>query len=53
MKTKSTKAQIAHTLITTGESVLDIVWHKPDARRAAALEIIARTAYTAEECACR
>ena len=52
MKTQTTKARIAHTLIVTGESVLNNVWGKADERRAAALEIIARTAYTAEESAC-
>ena len=52
MKTKTIKAQIAYGLIVTGESVLNLVWGKADARRAAALEIIARTAYTAEESAC-
>ena len=52
MKTNTLKARIAHRLIVTGEAVLNIVWGKADARRAAALEIIARTAYTAEESAC-
>lgn len=52
MKTTGTKAKIAHTLIVSGESVLNLVWGAADARRAAALEIIARTAYTAEESAC-
>lgn len=52
MKTKTLKAQIAYRLIVTGESVLNLVWGAADARRAAALEIIARTAYTAEESAC-
>ena len=52
MKTKTTKAQVAHALIVTGETVLNAVWGAADARRAAALEIIARTAYTAEESAC-
>lgn len=52
MKTQTTKAAIAHRLIVTGESVLNLVWGEADERRAAALEIIARTAYTAEESAC-
>ena len=52
MKTQTTKSAIAHRLIVCGESVLNTVWGAPDARRAAALEIIARTAYTAEESAC-
>ncbi|QIN96765.1 plastoquinol terminal oxidase [Synechococcus phage S-N03] len=52
MKTKTFKAQTAHRLIVIGESVLNLVWGAADARRAAALEIIARTAYTAEESAC-
>ena len=52
MKTSTNKAQIAYILIITGESVLNLVWGAADARRAAALEIIARTAYTAEESAC-
>ena len=52
MKTKTFKAQVAHRLIVAGESVLNLVWGAADARRAAALEIIARTAYTAEESAC-
>ena len=52
MKTQTTKAAIAHRLIVTGEAVLNLVWGAADERRAAALEIIARTAYTAEESAC-
>lgn len=52
MKTQTFKAQVAYRLIVTGESVLNLVWGAADARRAAALEIIARTAYTAEESAC-
>ena len=31
---------------------MNVVWNKADERRAASLEIIARTAYTAEESAC-
>lgn len=52
MKTQSFKAQAAYRLIVTGEAVLNLVWGAADERRAAALEIIARTAYTAEESAC-
>ena len=52
METKSRKATTAHKIIETGEGVLNLVWGKADARRAASLEIIARTAYTAEESAC-
>lgn len=52
MKTQTAKAAIAHRLIVTGEAVLNLVWGAADERRAAALEIIARTAYTAEESAC-
>jgi hypothetical protein len=52
MQTKTTKAAVAHRIIITGESVLNTIWGAADARRAAALEIIARTAYTAEESAC-
>ena len=52
MKTKTTKACVAHRAIVAGESILNLVWGAADARRAAALEIIARTAYTAEESAC-
>mgnify|MGYP000042949263 CR=1 FL=1 len=52
MKTQSAKARFAHFLIKSGELVLSIVWPNADERRAAALEIIARTAYTAEESAC-
>lgn len=52
MKTKSFKAQVAYRLIVAGEAVLNVVWGAADERRAAALEIIARTAYTAEESAC-
>jgi len=52
MKTQTLKATVAHQLIKGGEAVLNLVWPKADERRAAALEIIARTAYTAEESAC-
>lgn len=52
MKTTTTKACIAHRVIVIGESALNVVWGAADERRAAALEIIARTAYTAEESAC-
>ena len=52
METKTRKAAIAHRIIEIGEGVLNVVWGKADARRAASLEIIARTAYTAEESAC-
>ena len=52
MKTQTIKAEIAHQIIITGETVLNIIWFRADERRAAALEIIARTAYTAEESAC-
>ena len=52
METKSRKATTAHKIIETGEGVLNLVWGKADVRRAASLEIIARTAYTAEESAC-
>ena len=52
METKTRKAATAQRIIETGEGVLNLVWGKADARRAASLEIIARTAYTAEESAC-
>ncbi len=52
MKTKTRKAEIAFYLITAGETLLNLIWPNADERRAAALEIIARTAYTAEESAC-
>lgn len=52
METQTRKAEVAHKLIETGESLLNIVWYRADERRAASLEIIARTAYTAEESAC-
>ena len=52
MQTKTVKAATAHKIIQTGEGILNLVWSKADARRAASLEIIARTAYTAEESAC-
>ena len=52
MKTQTPKAAFAHRLIVTGEAVLNLIWFDADERRAAALEIIARTAYTAEESAC-
>jgi hypothetical protein len=52
MQTKTDKAATAHKIIQTGEGILNLVWGKADARRAASLEIIARTAYTAEESAC-
>ena len=48
METKSRKATTAHKIIETGEGVLNLVWGKADARRAASLEIISRTAYTVE-----
>ena len=53
MQTKTVKASTAHKIIQTGEGILNLVWSKADARRAASLEIIARTAYTAEESACQ
>ena len=52
METKTRKAAAAHKIIEAGEGVLNLVWGKADERRAASLEIIARTAYTAEERAC-
>ena len=52
MESKTRKAALAHWIIKTGEGVLNLVWADADARRAASLEIIARTAYTAEESAC-
>ena len=52
MQTKTIKAATAHKIIQKGEGILNLVWSKADARRAASLEIIARTAYTAEESAC-
>ena len=52
METKTRKAEVAHKIIETGENLLNVVWSKADERRAASLEIIARTAYTAEESAC-
>ena len=52
MKTQTLKAKVAYQLIRAGEAILNVVWAKADERRAAALEIIARTAYTAEESAC-
>ena len=52
MQTKTRKAVVAHKIIETGEGLLNLVWSRADARRAASLEIIARTAYTAEESAC-
>ena len=52
MQTKTRKAVVAHKIIETGEGLLNLVWSRADAQRAASLEIIARTAYTAEESAC-
>ncbi len=52
MKTQTLKANVAYQLIRAGEAILNVVWAKADERRAAALEIIARTAYTAEGSAC-
>ena len=52
METKTRKAATAHKIIEAAEGVLNLVWGKADARRAASLEIIARTADTAEESAC-
>ena len=52
MQTKTAKAAAAQKIIQAGESILNLAWRKADARRAASLEIIARTAYTAEESAC-
>ena len=52
MQTRGHKADFAHFLIESGEQLLSLLWPAADARRAASLEIIARTAYTAEESAC-
>ena len=52
MQSKGHKADFAHFLIESGEQILSLLWPKANARRAASLEIIARTAYTAEESAC-
>ena len=52
MQTRGHKADFAHFLIESGEQLLSLLWPAADARRAASLEIIARTAYTAEEIAC-
>lgn len=52
METKKRKAEIAHKIVEKGEGLLNVIWSKADERRAASLEIIARTAYTAEESAC-
>ena len=52
MQTRGHKADFAHFLIELGEQLLSLLWPAADARRAASLEIIARTAYTAEESAC-
>ena len=52
MQTRSYKANFAHFLIESGEKLLSLLWPAADVRRAASLEIIARTAYTAEESAC-
>jgi hypothetical protein len=49
MQTRGHKADFAHFLIESGEQLLSLFWPAADARRAASLEIIARTAYTAEE----
>ena len=52
MQSRGHKADFAHFLIESGEQLLSLLWPAADARRAASLEIIARTAYTAEESAC-
>ena len=52
MQSRGLKADFAHFLIESGEHLLSVLWPAADARRAASLEIIARTAYTAEESAC-
>ena len=52
MQSRGFKADFAHFLIESGEQILSLLWPAADARRAASLEIIARTAYTAEESAC-
>ena len=52
MQSRGHKADFAHFLIESGEQLLSLLWPTADARRAASLEIIARTAYTAEESAC-
>tara|TARA_R100000479_G_C6347432_1_gene187797 strand:- start:205 stop:828 length:624 start_codon:yes stop_codon:yes gene_type:complete len=52
MQSKGHKADFAHFLIESGEQILSLLWPEANARRAASLEIIARTAYTAEESAC-
>ena len=33
METKTRKAEVAHKIIETGESLLNVVWSKADARR--------------------
>ena len=52
MESQGFKAQSAQGLVEAGEWLLSLLWPAADARRAASLEIIARTAYTAEESAC-
>ena len=52
MESQGFKAKSAHGLVEAGEWLLSWLWPAADARRAASLEIIARTAYTAEESAC-
>lgn len=52
MESQGFKAKSAHGLVEAGEWLLSLLWPAADARRAASLEIIARTAYTAEESAC-
>ena len=44
MQTRGRKADFAHILIESGEQLLSLLWPAADARRAASLEIIARTA---------
>ena len=44
MQAKTRKAVVAHKIIEAGESLLNLVWCRADARRATSLEIILRTA---------
>jgi len=52
MKTKRFKAKIANQLIRLGATILSFIWSKAYERRAAAQELIVRTAYTVEESVC-
>ena len=51
-KRKHGKQKLHTSLLKLAKAFSILSWYRADERRAASLEIIARTAYTAEESAC-